>query len=104
MDFIFGYLKSIHYDFWLILGFLGQFIYFLRFAVQWWYSEKAGQSVIPVYFWYLSIAGALIIFAYAIVRKDPVFFLGQALAILIYVRNLYFIKQNKQNSHGTIKE
>ena len=97
MNYISNYLESINYDWWLIIGFLGQFIFFLRFVVQWWYSEKAKQSVIPVYFWYLSIIGALIIFVYAIVRKDPVFFIGQLLAIIIYVRNLQLRK--KSNLH-----
>ncbi len=100
MDNIISYLESINYDYWLIVGFLGQFIFFLRFVVQWWYSEKAKMSVIPIYFWYLSIIGALIIFVYAIVRRDPVFFLGQLLAILIYIRNLYFIKKNKNIGEG----
>lgn len=100
MRYIISYLESINYDYWLIVGFLGQFIFFLRFVVQWWYSEKARQSVIPVYFWYLSIIGALIIFVYAIVRKDPVFFSGQLLAILIYARNLQFIKRNKRNERA----
>ena len=93
MQTIINYLKDLNYDFWLIIGFLGQFIFFLRFIVQWWHSEKAKQSVIPVTFWYLSIIGAVIIFIYAVVRKDPVFFLGQFLAIVIYGRNLYFIKK-----------
>jgi lipid-A-disaccharide synthase-like uncharacterized protein len=92
------YFKNIHYDLWLIVGFIGQFIFFLRFAVQWYYSEKAQASVIPVHFWYLSIAGALIVFVYAVVRKDPVFFLGQLVAIVIYLRNLFFIKKHKEKS------
>lgn len=98
MDFIFNYLAGITLDFWLVIGFLGQFIFFLRFVVQWWSSEKAGESVIPVAFWRLSIFGAIVLFVYAVVRKDPVFFAGQALAILIYLRNLHLIrKKNKKN-------
>jgi len=92
---IINYFKSINFDFWLIIGFLGQFIYFLRFVVQWYFSEKAKASIIPIQFWYLSIIGAVIVFIYAIVRKDPVFFLGQLIAIVIYIRNLHFIKKGK---------
>lgn len=95
MDTIIFYLKSIHFDWWLAIGFFGQFVFFLRFIVQWYYSEKAKASVVPVQFWYLSIVGALITFVYAVVRRDPVFFAGQFLAILIYSRNLYFIKKKK---------
>ena len=96
MTTIINYLKDLNFDIWLIIGFTGQFVFFLRFIVQWWYSEKAKQSVIPIQFWYLSIVGAIIIFVYAIVRKDPVFFVGQLLAILIYIRNLYFVKKKKK--------
>lgn len=82
---------------WLIIGFAGQGLFFMRFIVQWLASEKAKQSVVPVAFWYFSIGGALILFAYALHRQDPVFFTGQALALMIYTRNLYFIHKNKEN-------
>jgi len=78
---------------WLAVGFAGQFIFFLRFVVQWVHSERRGRSSIPVAFWYLSIFGAVIILAYAIYRLDPVFILGQGLAIIIYVRNLALIRK-----------
>jgi len=81
-------------DLWLIVGFIGQSFFFLRFILQWIYSEKLGKSAIPIHFWYLSIAGAAIVFVYAIVRGDPVFFIGQIFAILIYIRNLQLIKKN----------
>ncbi|MGF1562956.1 MAG: lipid-A-disaccharide synthase N-terminal domain-containing protein [Geminicoccaceae bacterium] len=76
---------------WLIIGFAGQFLFSMRFFVQWVASEKAGRSVIPVAFWYFSIAGGLTLLAYAIHREDPVFIAGQALGILIYLRNLRLI-------------
>jgi lipid-A-disaccharide synthase-like uncharacterized protein len=83
-------------NFWLIFGFAAQFMFFLRFVIQWLYSEKKKESVIPISFWYFSIVGATMIFIYAIHIKDPVFIVGQSLAIMIYLRNLYFIK-NKKN-------
>jgi len=55
----------------LIIGFLGQGIFASRFIVQWIYSEKKGESLIPVIFWYLSIFGGISLLAYAIFRKDP---------------------------------
>jgi len=76
---------------WLIVGFLGQFVFFLRFFVQWLVSEKKKKSVIPLSFWYFSIIGGFILLAYAIYKKDPVFILGQGCGIFIYVRNLYLI-------------
>lgn len=76
---------------WIAVGFLGQFIFFMRFFLQWMASEKKKASVIPVSFWYFSIAGGLILLAYALYRKDPVFIAGQSCGVLIYARNLYFI-------------
>jgi lipid-A-disaccharide synthase-like uncharacterized protein len=45
----------------------------------------------PVAFWYFSIAGGLILLAYAVYRRDAVFIPGQALGILVYLRNLHLI-------------
>jgi lipid-A-disaccharide synthase-like uncharacterized protein len=79
---------------WLSIGFLGQAMFSMRFLIQWLSSERQRRSVVPVHFWYFSLAGGLILLIYAIHRRDPVFILGQAGGILIYVRNLYFIKRS----------
>lgn len=79
----------------LIIGFLGQFIFASRFIVQWIYSEKKGESSIPIIFWYLSIVGGLSLLIYAIFRKDPVIILGQTFGILVYTRNLILIYRIK---------
>ena len=83
---------------WVLFGFAAQFIFFLRFAVQWWVSEKKKQSVIPVSFWYLSIVGTLMILVYSIQRKDIVFITASCLNSLIYVRNLILIHNNKDKT------
>lgn len=75
-------------DPWIIFGFLAQFVFFLRFAVQWWHSEKAKKSVVPLSFWYLSIAGSVMILIYSIKREDIVFITAQFLALFIYIRNI----------------
>ena len=80
---------------WLALGFFAQILFSARFFVQWLASEKAKKSVVPVLFWYLSIAGSGLLLLYAIHRKDPVFILGQSTGIIIYSRNLYFIYREK---------
>jgi len=80
-------------DFWLILGFLAQFFFFLRFFVQWIISEKKKKSVVPLAFWYLSLLGGSLLLIYSLHRKDPVFILGQAMGIVIYTRNLILIKR-----------
>ncbi len=85
-------------DFWLIFGFVGQLMFTMRFIVQWIASERRKESVIPVSFWYLSLAGGLIVLAYAVYRMDPVFILAYLPGNFIYVRNLYFIYKKKPAS------
>ena len=79
----------------LIIGFVGQGLFASRFIVQWIYSERKGESSIPIVFWYLSIAGGVGLLMYAIFRQDPVIITGQSFGILIYVRNLYLIHRKK---------
>jgi len=81
---------------WLILGFAAQALFAARFLVQWIVSEKKGRSVIPLAFWYLSLAGGGMLLAYAIWRRDPVFILGQSTGFLIYSRNLYLIHRERK--------
>jgi lipid-A-disaccharide synthase-like uncharacterized protein len=77
---------------WVAIGLGGQLMFMLRFLVQWIVSERARRSIIPISFWWLSIAGAAILLAYAIHRRDPVFILGQSLGFLVYARNIWLIR------------
>ncbi|MBN3864100.1 MULTISPECIES: lipid-A-disaccharide synthase N-terminal domain-containing protein [Pseudomonas] len=80
---------------WLVIGFGGQIAFTGRFVLQWLYSEYKKRSVIPVSFWYLSIVGSTLLFAYAIYREDPVFIVGQAFGSIVYLRNLQLIARSK---------
>jgi lipid-A-disaccharide synthase-like uncharacterized protein len=80
-----------NFDWWVILGFVAQLMFTGRFLVQWIASERQGRSVIPIAFWFFSIAGGLLLLAYALYRRDPVFIAGQAFGVFVYVRNLYLI-------------
>ena len=80
---------------WLIIGFIGQALFFMRFLVQWIASERKGESVVPVFFWYFSLGGGLVLLAYAIHIRDPIFILGQSTGAFIYVRNLILIFRKK---------
>jgi lipid-A-disaccharide synthase-like uncharacterized protein len=82
----------------LVLGFSGQALFFMRFFVQWLWSEKLHRSVIPISFWYFSIAGSSLLLIYAIIRRDIVFIVGQSTGFLIYLRNLYFIFKERRES------
>lgn len=86
---------KLHFDYWTFFGFLAQFVFFLRFVVQWLSSEKQKKSVIPMGFWYLSIVGGLMILIYALQRGDPVFIFGQFFALIIYVRNIMLRKRTQ---------
>lgn len=77
---------------WLVIGFGGQAMFAARFLVQWLVSEKKGESVIPLAFWYLSISGGAILLLYAIHQRDPVFIAGQATGVFIYARNLMLLR------------
>ena len=81
----------------LCVGFLGQALFASRFIVQWIYSERKGESTIPLAFWYLSILGGMGLLIYAIFRKDPVIITGQVFGLFIYVRNLYLIHRKNRN-------
>lgn len=81
---------------WLALGFAAQFMFSARFLVQWLASEKAGKSIVPTLFWYLSIGGSALLLIYSIHLKDPVFILGQSTGLLIYSRNIYLIRREKK--------
>ena len=78
---------------WLAVGFLGQAMFSGRFIVQWIASERKKASVIPVAFWWLSLAGGLALFVYAIHRGDPVFILGQVAGLVVYSRNLVLLRR-----------
>ena len=76
---------------WLAIGLFGQLLFSMRFILQWLASEKIKRSIVPNVFWYFSLGGGIVLFIYAIYRRDPVFILGQGAGIFIYLRNIYFI-------------
>ena len=91
--------------FWLILGFIAQLLFSSRMLIQWYASEKAKKSVVPVMFWYFSLGGSGLLLSYAIYRQDPVFILGQGFGFIVYVRNLILIaaSENTKKSGGNKK-
>jgi len=81
---------------WLIvLGSIAQIVFTLRFIYQWIYSEKKKESVLPMGFWILSVTGSAMIISYAILRKDPVLFTGHIFGSIVYIRNIFLIKNAK---------
>jgi lipid-A-disaccharide synthase-like uncharacterized protein len=85
---------------WIAIGFLGQALFSARFIVQWIASERAKRSLIPQAFWYFSLLGGLTLLSYAIHKRDPVFIVGQAAGLFVYLRNLWLLKTGRQKAEA----
>ena len=81
---------------WLAIGFLGQALISMRFVIQWLHSERMRKSVIPIAFWYFSIAGGATLLCYSIHKMDPVFIVGQTGGLVIYFRNLQLVMRERR--------
>lgn len=86
---------GLDWNYLVILGMIGNLTFGMRFVVQWIASERKGESVIPVAFWYWSIGGSMIMFSYFLFRRDPVGILAYLPNTLIYFRNLMLIRKRK---------
>ncbi|KAB1070488.1 lipid-A-disaccharide synthase N-terminal domain-containing protein [Methylobacterium planeticum] len=98
-DHLRGYFYDVfvtRFDFWLVFGILAQLIFGSRFILQWIASERAGRSVMPLSFWFLSIVGGLMTLVYGFVRREPVIIIGQGLSTGIYLRNLSLIFRERR--------
>jgi lipid-A-disaccharide synthase-like uncharacterized protein len=91
------------FDFWLAFGILAQLFFTARFLVQWISSERAGKSVIPMAFWFFSMGGGLMTLVYGVVKREPIIIIGQALSIVIYVRNIMLIVKERSARRAAAK-
>jgi len=82
--------------FWYVIGFLGEAIFGSRMIVQWIASEKAKKNIVPELFWYLSLAGSILVFVYALHIQDPVFVISRGAGLFVYIRNIVLLR-NDQN-------
>ena len=85
------------FDLWVLFGLVAQVIFAMRFVVQWIASERAGRSVMPVAFWFISLGGGLLTLIYGLVRREPIIIIGQVLAVFIYLRNLMLIYRPRKD-------
>jgi lipid-A-disaccharide synthase-like uncharacterized protein len=93
-----GYLHDVFIgslDWGILIGYVAQSLFAMRFVVQWIASERVGKSVIPTAFWVISIGGGSMLLGYALYRKDPVFIIGQATGLFVYLRNLQFVMRGR---------
>ena len=84
----------------MVWGIAGQFVFTFRFIYQWYCTEKQKQSVLPMGFWVISISGSLMVLSYAIIRRDPVLFIGQIFGTVVYCRNILIWIRQHRISHG----
>jgi lipid-A-disaccharide synthase-like uncharacterized protein len=91
-----GKLLGIQWSVWKVIGWLGNAIFFSRFFVQWYATEKLKQVVVPTAFWWLSLAGSLMLLSYALVKHDSVFIFAYAFTWIPYIRNLIIHYRHKQ--------
>jgi lipid-A-disaccharide synthase-like uncharacterized protein len=78
---------------WHIFGFLGAFIFALRFWLQWWGAEQRSESYIGASFWWTSLIGASIAVIYFSYMRDWVNIAGYGLGIIPYARNLVLLRK-----------
>lgn len=86
---------------WIAIGIFGQLLFSARFVLQWIASERLKRSVIPVAFWYCSLGGSVVLLSYSLYRFDPVFILGQVMGLVIYIRNLRLIWNERRQARAT---
>ena len=82
-------------NYWLAFGLLGNAAFGSRFLIQWLASERAGASIVPRVFWYLSIVGSLILLVYAFHIGSPIFVLAYLPNTAVYLRNLALIRKTE---------
>lgn len=91
------------FDFWLAFGLIAQLFFTARFLVQWISSERAGMSVVPMAFWFCSMGGGIMTLIYGFAKREPIIILGQALATVIYIRNIMLILKNRRRQSETAR-
>ena len=61
-----GNFLGIEWGIWKVVGWLGNLVFFSRVFVQWYYTERLKRVVVPVSFWWLSLAGSGLLLSYAL--------------------------------------
>ena len=90
-----GKFLGIAWGVWKVVGWLGNTIFFSRFFVQWYATEKKQQVVIPQAFWWLSLIGSVTLLCYSLHQQDSVFIFAYAFTWIPYIRSLMIHRQNK---------
>jgi lipid-A-disaccharide synthase-like uncharacterized protein len=79
---------SLRSSLYIYLGFLPLVLFFLRFFIQWLYSERHKESRVPKIFWQLSLAGNLLLMLHFLIQIQFIFMITQVVNAVISWRNL----------------
>lgn len=85
----------IEWHVWKVIGWLGNAVFFSRFFVQWYATEKKKQVVVPQAFWWLSLIGSIILLCYSLHKEDSVFIFAYAFTWIPYIRSLVIHRRHK---------
>lgn len=88
----------------MVWGIAAQIVFTFRFIYQWLYSEKRQYSILPMGFWLISLTGSAMVLSYAIIRKDPVLFVGQLFGFIVYSRNIVLGLRQRQPKPGNANQ
>ena len=93
-----GKFLGIEWSLWKVIGWMGNAVFSTRFLVQWYATEKRGQVVVPLLFWWLSLTGSLLLFSYALFfQRDSVFIFAYAFTWIPYIRNLLIHRRHQKS-------
>jgi lipid-A-disaccharide synthase-like uncharacterized protein len=81
----------------ILIGIIGQLLLNCRYLYQWYVSEKANESVLPLGFWIISAIASVMVVIYSVYRKEPVLLVAQALGILVYARNIWIFMRSTRS-------
>jgi lipid-A-disaccharide synthase-like uncharacterized protein len=84
----------------LMIGISGQLLLNCRYLYQWYFSEKAKQSVLPLGFWVISAFASVLVVIYSVFRKEPVLLIAQSLGLVVYLRNIWIYRKQVRLSNS----
>jgi len=91
-----GKLLGIDWSLWKLVGWLGNLVFFSRFFVQWYATERRKQVVVPTAFWWLSLIGSLMLLVYSLRQRDSVFIFAYLFTWIPYIRNLVIHRRHAE--------
>ena len=91
-----GKFLSIDWSVWKVIGWLGNLVFFSRFFVQWYATEKLKRVVVPTAFWWLSLTGSLLLLVYSLRQRDSVFIFAYLFTWIPYIRNLVIHRRHAE--------